>query len=281
MDPLESMAREMLRFLPAMAAADGVRSTATYTDVPEFGFRCARLTVHSIANGDRFVGRFWVSRAGFIFPPESRAMAARLSYLLRRRSHGLILTPGGLRAEGNPSRLRVPSRPRFEIVCDTRLRVWSSCWRPVMCSAWSNVPNLDVPAHWRDRCGRRVELPSAGNLESGVESRDLRYSGADRPREPCGTDQPQPEHGESAPRRDVPDPEGVPRATKPVNGTETHPPGAHMASTRPASIRTTRAGWRRSRGGLQPGCLSYISVTTTVTSAECVMEPIVAVTVTV
>jgi hypothetical protein len=58
MDPLESMAREMLRFLPAMAAADGVRSTATYTDVPKFGFRCARLTVHTIANGDRFVGRF-------------------------------------------------------------------------------------------------------------------------------------------------------------------------------------------------------------------------------
>ena len=29
MDPLESMASEMLRFLPAMAAADGVRSTAT------------------------------------------------------------------------------------------------------------------------------------------------------------------------------------------------------------------------------------------------------------
>ncbi|TLZ56320.1 MAG: hypothetical protein E6K12_09205 [Methanobacteriota archaeon] len=82
-------------------------------------------------------------------------------------------------------------------------------------------------------------------------------------------------------RRDVPDPAGVPRATKPVNGTETHPPGADMASNRPASIRTTRAGWRRSRGGLQPGCLSYISVTTTVTSAECVMEPIVAVTVTV
>src|SRR5256714_5466405 len=199
MDPLESMAREMLRFLPAMAAADGVRSTATYTDVPEFGFRCARLTVHSIANGDRFVGRFWVSRAGFIFPPESRAMAARLSYLLRRRSHGLILTPGGLRAEGNPSRLRVPSRPRIEIVCDTRLRVWSSCCRPVMCSAWSNLTNLDLPPRWRDRCGRRVELPSAGNLESRVESRLLRYSGADRPREPCGTDRLQPEHGESAP----------------------------------------------------------------------------------
>src|SRR5687768_18494397 len=53
-DPLESMAREMLRFRPATLAADGVRSTATYTDVPEFGFSDARLTVHFIANGDRF-----------------------------------------------------------------------------------------------------------------------------------------------------------------------------------------------------------------------------------
>src|SRR5256885_8325967 len=93
MDPLESMAREMLRFLPAMAAADGLRSTATYTDVPEFGFRCARLTVHCIANGDRFAGRFWVSNACFIFPPERRAMAARISYPLRPRSHRLIVSP--------------------------------------------------------------------------------------------------------------------------------------------------------------------------------------------
>ena len=55
-DPLESMAREMLRTRPATAAAEGVRSTATYTEVPEFGFRAARLTVHFIARGDRFAG---------------------------------------------------------------------------------------------------------------------------------------------------------------------------------------------------------------------------------
>src|SRR5205814_8323970 len=55
-DPLASMAREMLRTRPATAAAEGVRSTATYTEVPEFGFRAARLTVHFIARGDRFAG---------------------------------------------------------------------------------------------------------------------------------------------------------------------------------------------------------------------------------
>ena len=32
---------------------------------------------------------------------------------------------------------------------------------------------------------------------------------------------------------------------------------------------------------MKPGCLSYVRVTRTVTSTECVMEPIVAVTVTV
>src|SRR6058998_2677872 len=45
-DPLESIAREMLRTRPAITAADGVKSTATYTDVPEFGYirvRCGGL----------------------------------------------------------------------------------------------------------------------------------------------------------------------------------------------------------------------------------------------
>src|SRR5205807_9178804 len=55
-DPRESMARELLRTRPATGAAEGVRSTATYTEVPEFGFRAARLTVHFIARGDRFAG---------------------------------------------------------------------------------------------------------------------------------------------------------------------------------------------------------------------------------
>src|SRR5439155_12306080 len=91
-DPLESMAREMLRTRPATAAAEGVRSTATYTEVPEFGFRAARLTVHFIARGDRFAGCFWVSMSCFILPPESQAMRGLLSYLLRLRSQQSTFT---------------------------------------------------------------------------------------------------------------------------------------------------------------------------------------------
>src|SRR2546425_176963 len=86
-EPLESIAREMLRTRPAMTAADGVRSTAMYTEVPAFGFRFARLTVHFIASGDRRWGRFWGSITCFMFPPGGRAMAATLSYVLRPRSH--------------------------------------------------------------------------------------------------------------------------------------------------------------------------------------------------
>src|SRR5438128_2953342 len=91
-EPLESIAREMLRTRPAMTAADGVRSTAMYTEVPAFGFRFARLTVHFIASGDRRWGRFWGSITCFIFPPGGRAMEGRLSYVLRPRSHDLIFT---------------------------------------------------------------------------------------------------------------------------------------------------------------------------------------------
>src|SRR2546428_8108524 len=69
-DPLESIAREMLRFRPATLAAEGVRSTATYTDVPKFGLRLARFTVHFIASGDRFRGRFRVSSVCFQFAPK-------------------------------------------------------------------------------------------------------------------------------------------------------------------------------------------------------------------
>ena len=77
MDPLESIARAMLRFRAATLAGDGVRSTATYTDVPKFGFRDARLTVHRIASGDRFAGRFCGSITGFIFPPGGRRWRGR------------------------------------------------------------------------------------------------------------------------------------------------------------------------------------------------------------
>src|SRR5712692_11112157 len=91
-DPLESIAREMFRTRPAMLAADGVRSTATYTDVPKFGFREARLTVVFIARGDRRWGRFWGSITCFIFPPGSRAMEGTLSYVLCPRSHELMFT---------------------------------------------------------------------------------------------------------------------------------------------------------------------------------------------
>src|SRR5207245_6160946 len=91
-EPLESIAREMLRTRPAMTAADGVRSTAMYTEVPAFGFRFARLTVVFIARGDRRWGRFWGSITCFMFPPGGRAMETRLSYVLRPRSHELIFT---------------------------------------------------------------------------------------------------------------------------------------------------------------------------------------------
>src|SRR2546427_4112782 len=90
--PLESIASEMLRTRPAITAAEGVRSTATYTDVPKFGFRDARLTVVFIASGDRRWGRFWGSITCFIFPPGGRAMEGRHSYVLLPRSHDLILT---------------------------------------------------------------------------------------------------------------------------------------------------------------------------------------------
>src|SRR3989449_3795407 len=91
-EPLESIAREMLRTRPAMTAADGVRSTAMYTEVPAFGFRFARLTVHFIASGDRRWGRFWGSITCFMFPPGGRAMAAGLSYVLRPRSQQSMFT---------------------------------------------------------------------------------------------------------------------------------------------------------------------------------------------
>jgi hypothetical protein len=90
----------MLRIRPAMEAAEGVRSTATNTDVPEFGFSDARLIVHFIASGDRFAGRLWGSITGLMFPPESRAMEARLSYVLRRCSHEVILTPPAALTDG-------------------------------------------------------------------------------------------------------------------------------------------------------------------------------------
>src|SRR5947209_15236527 len=70
-DPLESIAREMLRVRAATTAADGVRSTATYTEVPKLGLKLARLTVHCMAKGDRFWGRFWGSITGLIFPPRA------------------------------------------------------------------------------------------------------------------------------------------------------------------------------------------------------------------
>src|SRR2546428_12027848 len=76
----------MLRTRPAITAAEGVRSTATYTDVPKFGFRAARLTVVFIASGDRRWGRFWGSITWFMFPPGGRAMAAGLSSVLPPRS---------------------------------------------------------------------------------------------------------------------------------------------------------------------------------------------------
>src|SRR5438093_11302617 len=85
-------AREMLRTRPAITAADGVKSTATYTDVPEFGFRAARLTVHFIASGDFRWGRFWGSITCFMFSPEGRAMETRLSYVLRPRSQQSMFT---------------------------------------------------------------------------------------------------------------------------------------------------------------------------------------------
>ena len=92
MDPLESIASEMLRTRPAITAAEGVRSTATYTEVPKFGLRDARLTVVFIARGDRRWGRFWGSITCFMFPPGGRAMETRLSYVLRPRSHELTFT---------------------------------------------------------------------------------------------------------------------------------------------------------------------------------------------
>src|SRR5437899_12047421 len=81
----------MLRTRPAITAAEGVRSTVTYTDVPKFGFRAARLTVVFIASGDRRWGRFWGSITCFMFPPGGRAMEATHSYVLRPRSHEPIL----------------------------------------------------------------------------------------------------------------------------------------------------------------------------------------------
>src|SRR5206468_11670021 len=78
-DPHEAVAREMLRVRAATTAADGVRSTATYTEVPKLGIKLARLTVHCMAKGDRFWGRFWGSITGLIFPTEGRAMEATVS----------------------------------------------------------------------------------------------------------------------------------------------------------------------------------------------------------
>src|SRR2546425_6597630 len=96
----------MLRTRPAITAAEGVRSTATYTDVPKFGFRDARLTVVFIASGDRRWGRFWGSITCFIFPPGGRAMEGRLSYVLRPRSHDLIFTSFVATTGGMPFHLR-------------------------------------------------------------------------------------------------------------------------------------------------------------------------------
>src|SRR2546422_106381 len=84
MDPLESIARAMLRFRAATLAGDGVRSTATYTDVPKFVFRDARLTVHRIASGDRFAGRFCGSITDFIFPPGGQRWRGRATLNLSR-----------------------------------------------------------------------------------------------------------------------------------------------------------------------------------------------------
>jgi len=66
-----------------------------YTEVPAFGFRFARLTVHFIASGDRRWGRFSGSITCFMFPPGDRAMAATLSYVFRPRSQGLMFTLSG------------------------------------------------------------------------------------------------------------------------------------------------------------------------------------------
>ncbi len=54
-----------------------------------------------------------------------------------------------------------------------------------------------------------------------------------------------------------------------------------MASSMPARTRDDTSRFATLWSGTEAGCLSYVRVTTTVTSAECVMEPIVAVTVTV
>src|SRR5256886_17143692 len=79
-EPLESIAREMLRTRPAMTAADGVRSTAMYTDVPEFGFRFARLTLHFIASGASRWGGISGSYNCLILPPMDLADAGTISY---------------------------------------------------------------------------------------------------------------------------------------------------------------------------------------------------------
>src|SRR5947208_16205174 len=89
------------------------------------------------------------------------------------------------------------------------------------------VAETEGDAPWGDQCGRRVDFPSVGDYESRLESRLLRYPGADRPRETGGTDRPQPEHSESAPPPgDAPDPAGVPPVGRAVHQTETHFPEA-------------------------------------------------------
>src|SRR5207245_10850190 len=82
----------MLRTRPAITAAEGVRSTATYTDVPKFGFRASRLTVVFIASGDRRWGPSLGSIPCFMFAPGGRAVAAGLSCAFRPRCPPSVFT---------------------------------------------------------------------------------------------------------------------------------------------------------------------------------------------
>src|SRR5881628_2676914 len=94
----------MLRTRPAITAAEGVKSTATYTDVPKFGFRAARLTVVFIASGDRRAGRFWGSITCFIFPPGAGRW--RRGFLM---SYVLVLTNRCSRRGGPRPRQNIPA----------------------------------------------------------------------------------------------------------------------------------------------------------------------------
>src|SRR5947208_16899401 len=117
------------------------------------------------------------------------------------------------------------------------------------------VAETEGDAPWGDQCGRRVDFPSVGDYESRLESRLLRYPGADRPREAGGTDRPQPEHSESAPPPgDAPDPAGVPAVRRPVHRAEPHASETYVASSMPARIRDVRTGIAVSRitGSLGP-----------------------------